>query len=459
MGGACNGSGARGLALGSCLLALALALVGCGEAEQGQAGQAAAGEPRFVPVEPLRIEETASDAAEASANRPAFRLPTEDDGQKPVATPAMARFYVNAPDDPGPANQAYAENAAPARSLAHRLARNEGDGLRWRPRWLYQGTGGVALTAAALSVDGSVLALVETASMPGQADDSLVVLIDTYRWRILGLHALAGRRLVQVDLVPGRLRAVAVADRQPEFETMQEILAVGLRQGQILSQTRQVRAKVVDLVAAEGNAVFVLGQETAGHPGGVWRLDALDLEAAPRATQGNVVGTALAASLAANRVAVAGPQGIVLLGFGDLHRRETQPTPGIAAATALSFLGAREDFAVLGPGQPVLVLSGGVSRQLAERAGAVLAWNHDGQLLLAALEKGNALATYRLPDGDQLGECTPAQTKPRTQGTPWATFWLPHLGKHAVVDTHGNLCLYHQPGRKWRKELILDAKR
>jgi hypothetical protein len=445
-----------GFATGLMLLLLML-VGGCGKGEKASDDKGGAGAakppPLFVPVEPAKVES----AGEVKAERPSFRLP----GAQEAASPAQSsgRFYLNAPDDPGPANEAYAANAPPAGSLAQRLSQDEPKALRWRPRWQYQGVGGVSLAAAALSSDGSVLGLVETASAPGQPDASVLVLFDTHRWSLLRTYEFPGRRLSRLTFVPGRARALVVAERQTEHEQPQEILLLGLRRGNVLSTGRQVRAPIVDLVAVEGNAMFALTVPVPGHPGGLWRLDSGNPEAAPVARQTEIVGACMAVSARCNRVAVAGPDGIVLAGFSDLHRRETVPTPGIASPRALVFTADEESLAVLGVGQPLLLIADGKARQLADRAGAALVFNPDANRLLAVLEKGHALSLHQLPDGESLGGCEPTKIKPRTNGTPRALFWLKHLGKYAVVDSQGSLCLYHQPGRKWRKELLLDAKR
>ena len=443
------------------LMSLLMLVAGCGKGKGASGGKggdgAAKPKPMFVPVEPVKVESTLLAEEDDEAERPSFRLP--DSGEATSPAESSGRFYLNAPDDLGPANKAYAASAPPADSLACHLSQGAPKALHWRPRWQYQGAGGVLLTAATLSPDGSVLGLIETAAAPGKPDASVLVLFDTFRWTLLRIHEFPDKRLTRLAFVPGRSRALVVAERQTDHEQPQEILLLGLRRGNVLSMTRQVRPPIVDMVAVEGDAIVLLTSPMPGHPGGLWRLSSVDLDAAPVARQTEIAGTCMAVSANRNRVAVGGPDGVVFAGFADLHRRETVPTPGIDSPRALVFTADDASLAVLGVAQPLLLVTDGKVRQLADRAGSALVFNPDANRLLAVLEKGNALSFHQLPDGAPLVGCDPAKIKPRTNGAPWAVFWLKHLGKYAVVDSQGNLCLYHQPGRKWRKELILDAKR
>ncbi len=354
----------------------------------------------------------------------------------------------------------------PDNSLAEQLSHlNEGKVIRWSPKWISSGTGGVRLPARAQSQDGSVIVFVETLGEGDGPFSSRLVIYDTHTWTILAVHHLMRLDVRSAAFTKNGYLGV-LCRGQAALKTQDELQVIRLRDG----------ASVARAAVPEGERVYcdsrdrfyVVRRENPPNASRVKVLENLlpDLLVKPMEKEmESANGVPLVAfSDDGERIYFAGGKALESFKGSDLRPASSVNLP--ADFEASSILAVGPEAVVLAPrpetrGSAIRIQNGQV-QPFGEPSGGLLASPiPPGGLFYAMMSRKGKVALIALSTLQEKESFFPESVSPRTTGNPEALFTFPHVKCVAVLDAAGSFYLvYKDPsGKRFRKEILFSARK
>ncbi|OQA86963.1 MAG: hypothetical protein BWY31_01007 [Lentisphaerae bacterium ADurb.Bin242] len=354
----------------------------------------------------------------------------------------------------------------PENSLAEQLSPlNDGKVIRWSPRWVSGGTGGVRLPAWAMSRDFSVIVFVETLGEGEGPFSSRLVVYDTHTWTILLVHHLL--KLDVRSAVFSKSQHLAVLCRgQEAFKTPDELLVIRLRDG--LPVARVTVPDGERVYADSLDRFFVVRRKTSPQANKVIVLENLfpdkPVKQGEKEMESVNASPVVTFSEDGDRVFFAGDKALESFKSSDLRPLSSVPLP--EKFVTRSALAVGPDAVILAPRPETrcdaLRIQNGQVQPFGEPSGGVLASPvPSGGLFYAVMNRKGKVALTVLSTLQEKESFSPETLVPRTTGNPEALFAFPHAKCLAVLDAGGSFYLiYKDPtGKRFRKELLFSATR
>ena len=350
----------------------------------------------------------------------------------------------------------YAGLKVPSSSLA--AAVTDGQSYSWLPHWRYSGKGGVVLPGCALSPDASFMAILETVFPKNASPSTLLILINTYNWKIVSILHYRGRVFSSLRFRPkSSVPEVVVWEKGSESGAMGHLRLISLRNGSVLSSSDDVAAENVSYAIAPSGAFLAL--KTDAGTNSLYILSFSNLSGKPKKITTKQSFGIPAVSTDSSTVAFAGEERVELFSADDCSSIDTIKHSIGVPPDVLAFVGNGNDFALSGYDRPCLLIIAGQSKKLCERSGRHLFMLHKTSKLVFEEYKNSMVSVFDLKTLSKRLSFNPQRVKPKTRGEVVFMGYLPHLKRFVELDSKGNLFLFYQPGRKWRKKNIFSAER
>ena len=350
----------------------------------------------------------------------------------------------------------YADKKVPSSSTA--AAVSDGARYGWLPNWNYTGKGGIRLPGMALSPDASILALLETVNPKGVGPSTLLVLINTYNWRVCSVRHYRGRVFCNMTFRPRTsVPEVIVWETGKKTGEPGRLRSINLKNGEISASSDAIQSSTVRYAVAP-NGAFVALKTDSGMKS-LYILDLEDLGGKPRKITTKQPFGIPAISADSSVVAFAGEGSVELFSAAELSAIDSVNHSVGAVPEAFAFVGSSTRFALSAYAHPCELIVDGDAKRLCERAGRHLFLMPKADRIAFELYKSAMVSLFDLKKLSVVTTFNPRRIKPKTRGEGRLIGYLPHLKRFVELDSKGNLFLFHLPGRKWRKMMIFAAKR
>ncbi|MBN1864475.1 MAG: hypothetical protein JW808_06205 [Victivallales bacterium] len=348
-------------------------------------------------------------------------------------------------------NGGYDGKQAPPDSLAASI--NKLHDYFWLPRWHFIGKGEVYLPDASMSGDSSMLAIAENVPESPGSKGSMLIFINTYNWTISRVHYYPGRLLNRVFFIPNSPSVLVWEDVQKGMN-IRKLHKIGISSGEIEDSSKDIPDPLGSLaMAPSGERIFLktLNKETD-----LYVFDAGNLGLKPQKRDCGVDAGFLL--VCPDRLAVIGQSRVIDLSIGQLQKTgETEnPSGSIPDSAVCAGEGSLAIASYMGT---VYLLHHGQAKLLDRMAGKGMFYKADSNTLAFEVFKNREIRFVNLSDFSEIQGVEPPRIKPPTSGAAVLLSYLEHLDRYMLLDSSGNLCLYHKPGKKWRKDLIFSAQR
>lgn len=350
----------------------------------------------------------------------------------------------------------YASKKVPSSSIA--AAVTDGENYAWLPHWNFTGKGGVSLPGVALSPDGSLLVLLETVTPKGVGPSTLLVLINTYNWRICSLYHYRKRVFSNMAFRPGTSTPeVIVWERGTKTALPGHLRLINLRNGDVAASSDDIQSTDVRYAVAPSGACLALKTDSGMKSFYIVNLKHLDGEPQKILTKQALGIPAISAD--SSVVAFAGKESVELFSVTGSYAIDNVKHSVGAVPDDLAFAGSTTRFVLCAYSHPCELIVDGDVKRLCDRAGRHLFFMRKAYRIAFEQYKSSMVSLFDLKTLAIVSTFNPCRTKPKTRGEVGFMGYLPHLKRFVELDSKGNLFLFHQPGRKWRKEIIFSAAR
>lgn len=387
----------------------------------------------------------------------------QDDEKKDESKQQKLNFYFeNANADQNIAN-------TPAESAAAKCA-SRTTRIEWQPRWVYSGVGGVNLPHAALSTDRSLLAIIETSEGSSGAASSAIILLNICNNRVVRVINLPRRKADRLIFFPG-MEKLAVACRvQEKLKQSSSMLLVDCIEGEVIGMNDSFRGEVKSLAASrDGANIFALTEnpsELLIFKQDEWSNAAVKLDTAGKAISSIAVGK--------GNVLLTGTRGEIRVYdavTGQFFNKISLPadfSPDMMITSEIV-----DDIALLELNGKAYALSGKRYKKFFDQVYGTGTYIVENKTFVT-LNRSENLIFFTLPNYDfDNRSVSTSSVRPKTKGSitqMWSLKPLENKAKKGrssskelarllIIDSHGNIYYFYKISRKWKKELVVEAKK
>ncbi len=337
-------------------------------------------------------------------------------------------------------------------TMASQIA-DRGHILNWAPLWLPHGAGRPNLPAATLSVDGSVLAVIETVGAAAGPRQSRIVCIHPGTGKVLRIIELKERSIERIHILNGRNEALLYQAGQKVFEQPNRLIKVSLETGSVTGEFPPFKGELRDLSLSHD------GRQAAAIEKGSPNIQIYDLTSPgqPPVTFDSETQEGLTAF---------SPDGkLLLLATAKQLQFFDLANPGTRKRNPLNLpAGPKPDLFTAAPDQanemllgtlggPLYLIRGERSFPLDDNFEGFASFADD-MIMLVTMAK----STVRLLDRNTLREVARFQAKadrPITRGNLEQVFY--QNGFLLVIDSQGNIYTRKPIKQRWGKNLLIEA--
>ena len=345
-------------------------------------------------------------------------------------------------------NDDFQSNTPPQNSLAGKIENKEK--YSWLPNWDFSSKGGVRLPDADLSPDKSLIALIDNVSSPESNTSSLIVLINTYNFKINAIYFFSGKFFTKVRFVKGKKELIVWEKIQDEAGGGR-LHCISLKNGKIKSSTEHIKALSVSFAVNEKRGILIV--KTSNDNKKIYLFKISDLTQTPESLKCSQTKGTVAVSPDLTRFALAGSDGIEVFKFSDNMRLKFIKTKTENIPDSFIFI-SNDIFATLSYSNPLYIVAEDKAKSLCPQSGRKLFYRKDINSIVFEKYIYKAIAVINLKTFETTGSFVPQKLKPKTLGDAVLIGYLPHLKKYIVLDDQGNMALYYRPGRRWHKKAI-----
>lgn len=341
----------------------------------------------------------------------------------------------------------------PPHSLAARLKRTDGMLVQWAPRRVSGSISGVRLPSAALSCDGSVLAIAELFGAESGPFGTRIILLNTHNWRILKIIEIK-RKIGKIVFAGSTVYLATLCEGQPVLNQPGGLSLIRLDSGLEEQFVRLPSSCTGDLGASRTGCIFAADSQSGEiryfEPG--------------KTDQPGIIRTSAPAKLGfspdGKLLAAANAKGsIEIFKLSDFRLLNTITLPQTYPVCQVLFLDNAEEF--LCASDPLSDRCSFVYRasqifELNGRSGGNEQITGDGRRILHLKKVNGEIEFLETDTLKKIASVQPEHVKPDTKGDPVHLFYLEHARLTAVLDAGGTLYLLCLPkgASKFQKEII-----
>jgi hypothetical protein len=235
-----------------------------------------------------------------------------------------------------------------------------------------------------------------------------------------------------------------------------ELLSIGISKGEVKSASKEIKTEISSLTAIPGKVLVKTSDDNF-----IFCFESSDLSRQPVKVEGEIQGGIFAVSQDGATVALAGEKGIETYDSAGMQLLKKINNDGHMIPDNAVFTGKNGWIAISACSKPGYIFKDGQKKEFCDMTGKAIMFNADGNILAFEKYLNSEIVLIEFPELAEIGKWTPSGMKPKTQGSAVFMAYLKHLGKYAVLDSYGNLCLYSKPAKsvKWSKKLIFSSKK
>ena len=335
--------------------------------------------------------------------------------------------------------------------------------INWSPLWLYEGTGGVRLSAAAVNGDKSLIAVAETTGPAEGPYGSLIIFMETYEWSFIRYLKLDDEKINSMMFLPGSARLLCRFARQTELKKPYRLAIINPRNGKSFSETKLPVGEIADMITnKQGSKLFVKPADSTD----MLVFDTADLSQEPSTFNTEIDDEKSSLSLS--------PDSVVLLvcGNGKIRvfdmefkrfKKDSLALPDDAKNGKIFFTGEGRDFVLLVSGGDAYLYRNKIFRKIMDMPGkeAFPYTKDDKNFMAVEGEKNMSLNIFTVPEFELSTSIPTSKIKPYTSGRIF--FWgvLERRNQFFVLNDLGEFMKLKNPknAKKWKKELIFKPAR
>jgi hypothetical protein len=376
--------------------------------------------------------------------------------------------------------------ATPKRCLAASIADLKHK-ITWQPKWYYSGAGTVRIPAARISLDHSVLAIIENIGNPNAPSSSRIILINCYNFKILRIIELPEQLLDKLCYIPNSNKLIATVVSQPTLKQSFGLMVIDLT-GKKIPYKIDTADKIISMTASTKKLFIVF------EAGNINYFDLAALSAPSRQIRLLKNINALVFHSATNRLIAAGLGKLNYLNLSTMATdiyAETE-LPSNFVPNEIVTIDRKGSCVLLAVNSQLVLAENRQARQLGLRPGAALAVNSANNMFAVSLQRKQVLQLYQLPALVKLKSCEPQKLKEKTGGDIIMLAFLPQPFKVqnveakilvkpkkkrvkkvktrvkklivpaiylVVIDSHGNIYKLKYYKKRWSKMLLIKAKK
>jgi len=328
--------------------------------------------------------------------------------------------------------------------------------ISWQPKWQYHGIGGPRLPDQQLSPDGSILAVVETTGETNGPYGSRLILINTYNWEIARLHTYNDKLISKICFIPGSHVIACWSKKQISLKQPYQLLLINCRSGKITSSSDKIKDPLASFCADNnGNKLYV---KTEGD-NYLYLFDAKDLSSLPQRVKSRNITGALSVSPDNSRIALAGNKLIEIFHPESGRPISTAKLPQDFTGQAMTFCGKNKYYSVTSSTGKNRFFKEKNSRETTNGCSNILLYNGTDNVLGIGKKKNSEIVFYDVPSLNIVANVVPTKIKPNTRSEVRFVDYLPHHNKYLAIDANGNYYVLYKIGRRWRKNIVISAKK
>lgn len=382
-------------------------------------------------------------------SKPTFKNTLDSEKEKVDNTlPYVVDGLGDSPFD----NDEYKSVEIPQGSLAASIKQQHK--YSWQPKWQFTGKGGILIPAVAISKDLSMMAILENVPHENGKTGTMIVLINTYTWTVSRIHYFKDLLFTKIFFCPGR-KQILVWEESQNDKLLRKILLINAGSGKIIAASRDINDPLAAIAMdPAGNNIFL---KTLNDFKSLYVFEIEDITKKP--AKRNCFANEGSIAVSENSLAFAGKEKIVFYKLDNNQKIFEMENKSGDIPENISFLGDGEKLAFSSYMKPLTISVGRKSKQISDMTGKVIFYRKDLDMLAFEEYKNRQITFFSIPKMETVAELVPAKIKPKTVAGALFLTYLPHMERYVVLDTQGTLCLYHKPGRKWRKKVIFSAKK
>ncbi len=329
------------------------------------------------------------------------------------------------------------------------------DKFKWQPLWRYEGAGVILLPAITISDDKSLLAVIERTGEIKGPNASRIVIFRVSDWKIIRIHEIKDRKIENAIFLPESLELLLVSSRQSEMRQSNEIMIMDADSGGRIN-SKKIKNKIKNIFPLDSEIIVVVEADRDKGVSDIFSLEKESLQIKRKFKTANDDGIIALDSSNGERFFFAGNNVVELFSISQDDPVAKFASPENSIPLVFLSLSGDSLFSLIYPNSGAYLFRGGKSRKLMDMADSVLLYEKTGEYLMINSVQNDTAVLFKAPDFEKVDSFSPSSLKPKTNGDIiFSTSLLKQ--NYLFVDKHGNIFICEKKGKKWKKELIVDA--
>lgn len=326
--------------------------------------------------------------------------------------------------------------------------------ISWKPLWRYVGAGSVNLPAITISNDKSLIAIVERTGEQQGPNGSRIILIRTADRIVARIHELKQKKVNKIAFIPDSDQIILSTLKQPEIKEFNEILTVNIESGEIL-KSKKYRNSINDIIVC-GEKIIAAFYSEDNKTIDLYEIYNDTLAMNKKFQSENITGILCHDKNNEERFLYASDKYIEIFLSSANKPIAKIASPEAAIPDAASFLTEDNTFIVSYKGGNAWLIRGENKRPLMEKADSIIAFNKKSSTLLLSSIKNDKAILFKLPEYEEIDSFSISSLKPRTRGDLIFSSFIDSQ-TCLFIDDQGNIFSCKKSGKKWKKEIHIEA--
>lgn len=345
-------------------------------------------------------------------------------------------------------------------SLAAKLS-SANESFIWRPSKLSSSAIGTAdLTGAALSPDGSLVVISERIGGEDKPNSTRLLFFNVHEGRLSGGFEIPELLLTDIRFTgknDGEI--LAVRHKFDPFQAKDGIVKIDLKSRRIIDSFDSPKGAVTSFSITDEQLLFTIKNSSDIYFTALRDFSSGRKKMQTRISEPLVDSTSgiIAAFDKRNLELFRSRDGVFHPEYELIKVPENfTPYKSIiidSKTPAICFIGP--------PEEPLWYFRGRTFRQLKERCGGFLSYDHNTGLLYAGLAANARIALFQMPEAAESSKpAAPNRLKPSNRNGTYALLSVPSLKKQQIqIDNRGNVFILDMRKKRWKKSVIHIADR
>jgi len=326
--------------------------------------------------------------------------------------------------------------------------------ISWKPLWRYDGPGTVAIPSITMSTDNSLLAIVERTGETKGPNGGRIIILRTSDWLVLRIHEIKQKKINKISFFPDSTDLILSSMKQPEIKEFNEIICLDADSGNI-QRSKKFRNEIKDIILFKHKAIVLFNnQEKNEDELYEIDLDSLNLKNSYKVSD---KGGVIANNLESEKFIFAGEKKIEIFSTSLTEPILQFANEENSIPTAVKFISDTDNsFVVAFENTIAKLFRKTVSKTLIQNPTPIILVNQEAQKMLLVSIKNDKAVIFNIPEYEEVESFSISSLKPKTRGD---LIFGAVISKenYLFIDDHGNIFTCSKDGKKWKKNLLIEA--